>query len=261
MSQTGPFMQALQGGVERKTKLYETAHSKYFVRTIYAGFLLTIGCLVGGVIAGHFQAMSPVLGKIIYSLIFPIGLIVVVFLNGELATSNMMYLTAGAKQGWVSYQKAFQIMLECGVGNWIGTALLVGLASLTIDFSASPYGDFYLAATATKLAKPLLNVFIDGILANVFVNIAIMGQMRMKDDTAKMLFIAALIASFVFLGYDHVVANYAMFLFGQLAGGGFAWSTILLHWLTSFIGNIVGGGFIMGWGYSWLNSDQTVYHD
>src|SRR5699024_12093852 len=45
----------------------------------------------------------PPLGKISYALIFPIGLAMIIYLNGELATSNMMYLFAGAHRRKLSW--------------------------------------------------------------------------------------------------------------------------------------------------------------
>src|SRR5699024_12685061 len=62
------------------------------------------------------------------------------------------------------------------------------------------------------------DLFIDGILANIFVNITIMGQMKMKDDIGRLLFIIAVIFLFVYGGLEHIIANFSLMSIAFFSG-------------------------------------------
>ena len=53
------------------------------------------------------------------------GLAYIVFLNAELVTSNMMFLTAGSFLKKISWRKTAEILLYCTLFNLIG-ALIAG---------------------------------------------------------------------------------------------------------------------------------------
>ena len=61
------------------------------------------GAAAAQVIAG----LNPALSKFFFAFIFTWGLVYILFLNSELATSNMMYLTAGV------YQKKYSPIKSC----------------------------------------------------------------------------------------------------------------------------------------------------
>lgn len=79
-----------------KMRLFEENILKYGVRCLFAGIYLTIGTAFGLVAAQGFVEFSPAIARVVYAIFFTIGLIVIVFLNGELATSNMMMMTISA---------------------------------------------------------------------------------------------------------------------------------------------------------------------
>ena len=64
---------------------------------------------------------------------------------------------------------------------------------------------------AKKLARPSELVLLEGILANVFVNIAILSSIIVKDASAKLWIILSAISMFVFLSNEHIAANFASF--------------------------------------------------
>lgn len=255
------FMSKIDGAVAKKEALFNNSTLRYLLRAIYAGIFLTLPTAIGVLVWDAIAVDFPSLGKISYALIFPIGLAMIVFLNGELATSNMMFLFTGAHRKKVSWSKALTIIVVCTLMNLLGAAfggILFGYSSTAHYFNAD---SAIMTMINAKLDKDIWTLFIDGILANIFVNITIMGQLKMKDDTARFLFIIAVIFLFVYGGLEHLIANFSLMSLAFFAGNEMSLSGILINWVTVFMGNLVGGGIIMGMGYSYLNSHDTPYLD
>ena len=216
---------------------------------MYLTFVTICAALVGT----YFASIHPGLAKITYSITFPIGLMMIVFLNAELATSNMMFMTVGVHQNKLKFSRASMIVIICTLLNLVGAALTAFFMAQTGNAKAMTTDSFIMTMIDSKLSKDFLTLFIEAILANIFVNIAILGQLRSKDDVAKMLFIEVAIFIFVFLGYEHLIANFGLYTMALFTGNQTNIGLILIHWVVVFFGNLVGGGLCMGLGYSWLN--------
>lgn len=255
------FMSKIDGAVAKKEALFDQSKSKYLLRAIYAGIFLTLPTAIGMILWDAIALDYPSLGKITYALIFPIGLAMIIYLNGELATSNMMYLFTGAHRRKVTWSKALTIIVICTLMNLLGAALvgiLIGNSSAAHYFNAD---SAIMTVINAKLGKDIWTLFIDGILANIFVNITIMGQMKMKDDTARLFFIIAVIFLFVYGGFEHIIANFSLMSLAFFSGNEMSLVAVLMNWGIAFIGNLIGGGVIMGLGYSFLNSHDAPYLD
>lgn len=248
-----------------KMRLFEENILKYGVRCLFAGIYLTIGTAFGLVAAQGFVEFSPAIARIVYAIFFTIGLIVIVFLNGELATSNMMMMTISAHRKFFSYKKAAQLLLFCTLGNLIGAYAISFLLGQTTIFNAIDSNHLLYALADGKLAKSVGRLFIEAIIANIIVNIGIMGMLRTKEFIAKFIYLMGTISIFVLLGYEHLIANFSMFGIVQFTNPGalesFTASTILINWIIVLIGNYIGGGLIMGLTHSWLNQNDSQYFD
>ena len=70
---------------------------------------------------------------------------------------------------------------------------------------------------------------------------------------------------FVYMTNEHVVANFAsmsILLFSPFKGAkGFELVNVLRHWGVSYLGNLVGGGLLIGVVYTWLNQTKTNYQE
>ncbi|MFE0441705.1 formate/nitrite transporter family protein [Aerococcus sp. NPDC058936] len=255
------FMSKIDGAVAKKDALFDQSKVRYLLRAIYAGIFLTLPTAIGVLVWDAIAVDYPSLGKISYALIFPLGLAMIIYLNGELATSNMMYLFAGAHRRKLSWSKALTIIFICTCMNLLGAAIvgiIIGHSSIAHYFNAD---SAIMTMINAKFDKDIWTLFIDGILANIFVNITIMGQMKMKDDSGRLLFITAVIFLFVYGGLEHIIANFSLMSLAFFSGNDLDIMAVLINWIFAFMGNLVGGGVIMGLGYSFLNSEETRYLD
>ena len=133
-------------------------------------------------------------------------------------------------------------------------------------FSHLTHDSFLPKLVAKKLARPNELVLLEGILANVFVNIAILSSVLVKDNSAKLWIILSAISMFVFLSSEHIAANFSSFsiikfsiVSDQIAN--FDIPNILRHWGVTFIANLIGGGFLIGLPYAYLNKNEETYVD
>ena len=100
----------------------------------------------------------------------------------------------------------------------------------------------------------------------MFVNIAILSSILIKDSNAKLLIILSAISMFVFLSNEQIAANFSSFsiikfsiVADQIAN--FDIPNILRHWSVTFIANLIGGGFLIGLPYAYLNKNEETYVD
>lgn len=257
------FIKSVTASTVKKESLYDQSKLHYFVRAMYAGAMLVFSTAVGAVAADYINKLFPSFGKFGFAFIFSFGLVWILYLHHELVTSNMMYLTVGAYHKVIKPSKVIQILLFCTVGNIVGSILAGALIGSTSPFQVFTNDSFLITTLTGKLTKDLFLVFLEGITANIFVNIAILGFILGKSDFVKIFIIATAIFSFVFLSYEHVVANFGIVGIVSFTNVGlnFPLSTVIITWLLAWIGNYIGGGLIIGLVYAWYNNDNLTYRD
>lgn len=258
------FVQVIGASVKKKEGLFDQSKARYFVRSMYAGAMLVFATAAGVYAADYLNVGAPHVGKFAYALLFPFGLAFILFLHQELVTSNMMYLTAGTYHRFISVGKSVQILLFCTLGNLLGALLAAALIAHTGAFSQLTAENFIVATVEGKLGKGLGQVFIEAIAANIYVNLAILGYLLAKNEVAKLFIVFGAIFMFVFLGFEHVVANFGsvgLVLFSNYSLSSMAASTIIFAWLVAWIGNYIGGGLLLGLVYAWLNENGMPLND
>lgn len=257
------FIKSIAASAKKKESLFDQSKVHYFVRAMYAGAMLVFSTAGGVIGADYLNAVNPNLGKFAFAFFFAFGLVWILYLHHELVTSNMMYLTAAAYHKLIKPGKVAQILLFCTLGNIVGAIVSGFLIGSSSPFQDLSHSSFLLTTASSKLTKDLLLVFLEAILANIFVNIAILGFILAKTDFAKIFIIVSAIFMFVFLSYEHVVANFGIIGISWFTNVGldFSIGTILIAWLVAWIGNYVGGGLIMGLVYGWYNNDNLSYRD
>ena len=250
----------------KKESLFDQSKFKYAIRSMFAGAFLTFSTAAGAIGADLMNTIVPSLGYFLFPFVFAWGLVYIVFLNAELVTSNMMYLTAGSFLKKISWKKTMLILLYCTLFNLIGALIFGWFFANSSAFSHLTQDSFLPKLVAKKLARPSELVLLEGILANVFVNIAILSSILVKDASAKLWIILSAISMFVFLSNEHIAANFASFSivkFSIVANEvqHFEIANILRHWGVTFVANLIGGGFLIGLPYAFLNKNEETYVD
>lgn len=265
MNPVSPLFEKIDSSIEKKVDLIENSYFRYAVRAMMACLFLTLGTAIAFSIAMKGEAIVHGLGKILYAFMFSWSLVMILYMNAELGTSNMLYMTVGVYRKRINVAMACKILFTCVLFNLIGGIIFASIISLTGPFQDLPADSFMLEAITAKLEKSTLQIVVEGIFANIVVNTAVLVSMRMKDDAGKVSSIIFIIFIFAFLGYEHVIANFPAFTLGFFAShgqlAGMSIGSVLHNLIFAFIGNYIGGGLIMGLGYAWLNDSKSRYVD
>jgi formate/nitrite transporter len=265
MNPVSPLFEKIDTSIKKKADLIETSYLRYAARSAFACLFLTLGSAIAFVIAMKGEEIAHGFGKMLYAFMFSWSLVMILYMNAELGTSNMLYMTVGVYRKRLHFPLAAKILFTCILFNLIGGIIFGILVSMTGPFQGLAPDNYMFEAIAAKLSKSSGQILIEGIFANIVVNTAVLVSMRMKDDAGKILAINFIIFIFAFLGYEHVIANFPAFTLAFAASGGNMDAmtiTNILHNLSlAMVGNYIGGGLIMGLGYAWLNQSKSAYVD
>jgi nitrite transporter NirC len=241
---------AADAGV-RKISQLQHDHLRYILRAVGAGMGLTLVVFVFWTLKQNLRDIS--IGAVIASGFFGVGLMIVVFTNTELFTSNNMYLTVSSAEGRTSWRQAAVLWIFCYFGNLAGailvTLLLVGAGSL----SQLPADHALFDGALHKTEQAGSIIFFKGILANWIVCLAVRIALRCKEEIAKILVLVLIVFIFVYLGFEHSIANMGTFSMAILGGGSLTVGQALHNLLYSTVGNVVGGVLLVGLPFTYLN--------
>lgn len=265
--------QNIQNGI-KKTNL---TTKKLILLGIAAGFFIGIGAEASS-LAMH--GISNVgLARTVAGAVFPIGLMLIVLLGGELFTGNCL-ISMAVYDKKAKLKGMIRNLTIVYISNFIGAALMAWMINNCgqLNFSDGGAGAFTIKVALGKVGIDPMQAIVSGILCNVLVCLAIFMAATAKDVAGKCIAIFFPIFVFVISGFEHCVANMyyipagifaahnplyaakATELYGitaeQLSGLNFG--TIFSNLIPVTIGNIIGGMVFVGLLYWYLYRKKEV---
>lgn len=199
---------------------------------IYAGMAIGFGGMLN-IVANTLLSSAPIWGRILGSLLFPIGLTMVCFFSFNLFTGKIGYLFDNDK----SY---LLFLLFVYIGNILGS-LLMG-AFCRVVFAETPLMDTANTIANGKLFSleflPIIKVFAGSVLCGILVYLAILSYKQFKKVYLKIIGIFLSIGLFVFLKFDHCIANMYYFAFAWTYGNGVTYLALAVVTLGNSLGAI-----------------------
>lgn len=269
------FLEKVYKSVDSKLHKLDYKTTNYALRAMAAGMFLALAYTFCMQLTSDFNAteIAPV-GKILMSYLFGIGLIFIIYFGAELFTSNAMYFSVGLAHKKITVWQMVKILSACWIFNFIGAAfcsfLLVATGLFNEVDGKFPNDAIYTLA-AKKATLPIDQIFFRAILANWVVNVVIFIQAVVKDDTAKLLIVPLGLVPFVYLGFEHSIANFGVFFMTWFTPGaaeaasyhGEAFTTLgaFKNLAVATIGNIVGGGVLVGGYFAYLNRSSIIENE
>jgi len=233
---------------------------------VLAGAFIAFGAMFSTIASATVGAALPFgAERVLAGIAFSLGLVLVVVGGAELFTGDNLMVMAWAG-GRVTLGKMLRAWALVYVGNFIGAAATAALVFLAGHYALGD-GAIGAVALATADAKAALQPFtaiVRGILANVLVCLAVWLSYGAGSATDKVMVIVPPIAAFVAAGFEHSIANMYILPFGlmikywapasfwSLIGHGpgdyaaLDWSALATNLVPVTIGNIIGGGFLVG---------------
>ena len=217
---------------------------RYLLRAVMAGIYLSLIVMVYWALLQGLRT-TP-FGKVIGSCFFGVGLTVIVFTRTELFTSNCFYLTVSTWAGKTTVADAFRILVASWFGNLLG-ALLMGGLFVGADVFAEMSSEHVLFAGALHKAHAAAGVLLwKGVLANFVVCLAIWVALQLREELARLVAIVLVVFIFLYLGFEHSIANMGTFCFAVLGGGDLSLLGVARNLALTTLGNLMGGAILVG---------------
>ena len=178
-------------------------------------------CILLGIMAGAFIAFGGAssnaaihnisnqgLAKALAGTIFPVGLMMIVFVGGELFTGDCLMI-AGVVDKRFSALKMIKTLVIVWLSNLVGAVIIAALVYFSglLDYSNGGLGAFTIKVALGKCTLTPVKAVCSGILCNILVCIAVLMATSAKDIAGKVWAIFFPIWAFVIGGWEHCVAN------------------------------------------------------
>ena len=258
---------AEEAGVYKATKHPMTT----FYLAITAGVFISIAFVFYITATTGTAEMPYGISKLIGGICFSLGLILCVICGADLFTSTVLIVVAKAS-GRISWGQLAKNWLNVYVGNLLGALLFVLLIWLSGEYMVDNvlWGLNVLQTADHKLHHTFIEALSLGILANLMVCLAVWMSYSGHSLMDKALIMVLPVGMFVASGFEHSIANMFMIPMGIVVrhfGSPEFWHAIgaspeqfshltIMNFITDnlipvTIGNIIGGGILVGLTY-WI---------
>lgn len=256
---------AEDAGVYKATKQPLTT----FFLAITAGVFISIAFVFYITATTGSASMPYGMAKLIGGICFSLGLMLVVVCGADLFISTVLTVIAKAS-GRITWKQLACNWCNVYVGNLFGALFFVALIWFAGEHMVAngAWGLNVLQTAEHKVEHTFVEAFCLGVLANLMVCLAVWMSYSGRTLTDKMFAMILPVGMFVASGFDHSIANMFMIPMGIVIKNfaapefweaiGKAPSQFELLTLHNFIvdnlipvtlGNIVGGGFLVGLTY------------
>ena len=238
--------------------------SRTLLLSFFAGLFIACGACASST-AMH-DVASVGLSRFVCGLIFPVGLLMIMFVGGELFTGDCM-LAFGAMHGRCRVSSVARTLVLVYVGNFVGALLLAALAAFggQYNFSSGLLGAFTIKVALGKATMSFVPGLLSGIICNIFVCAAVLMSNSASDPAGRVLAVYFPVMAFAVSGTEHCVANMyyipagifaltnptyrqmAMDTYGYTAEqlGQLNWMGLIRNEIPVTIGNIIGGMLVI----------------
>jgi formate/nitrite transporter len=242
----------------------------HLILAIFAGIYIGFGAALSLKIAGNLDPGWGNMVKLIFGLLFPIGLLMVLCAGASLFTGDVMYMSASLANKDIGPWKCFKFLSISYVGNLAGSILLAWMvfkSGIMLDNVDGNYSlvNYAINLSNAKTTLPFMTAFLRGILCNWLVCLAIFMSLTSDDAISKAALMWPPITAFVAMGMEHSVANMFFIPLGIFLGESEiireAGIIVTSSWQSFFsqnllpvtLGNIVGGSIFTAFPYLYLS--------
>jgi formate transporter len=247
--------------------------TKHPLKTFYLA--ITAGVFISIAFVFYITATTGTAGvpfgfaKLVGGICFSLGLMLVVVCGADLFTSTVLIVVAKAS-GRITWKQLGLNWLNVYVGNLIGALFFVALMWFAGEYMTAngAWGLNVLQTADHKLHHTFVEAVCLGILANLMVCLAVWMSYSGRSLMDKMFAMVLPVAMFVASGFEHSIANMFMIPLGIVIKNFAApefWQAVgaapeqfsnltVSHFITDnlipvTIGNIIGGGLLVGLTY------------
>lgn len=230
------------GLAEGKADVLKRYPAKFFIRAIMAGVFVGAAMIFSNAVTNTFLESDPAFGKFMAAIVFSLGVLLIIFVGGELFTGNNLTMMFGVLEKRVSWKQVGQVWLVSYFGNFIGCIILALFFALA---GVAGTKEYYETIMEGKMALTLSEIFFRAIMCNFFVCLAGLCGVKCKGESVKFLMIVMCIATFVISGFEHCIANMANFATALFLGYKYHIGELIVRLLVATAGNMFGGTILL----------------
>ena len=240
---------------QKKAKAAKDNLGKYVGRGVVTGFYIMVAIILSYTTGAILYPKYPEVSKVIVAATFCFAIALIVFLSGELFTGNNFVMCVGMFKKKVNLSTTLKIWLLTFIGNSIG---LIIFAYLFIKSGASlSLIQHYIEGVAyAKLELTPMQMILRGILCNFSVCLAYLSGLKMKTESGKLAMMFFAVFAFIISGLEHSIANVGVFSVAYFAFGGLPMGLVFKNLFFVIIGNIIGGGLLLGGSLVYISVDE-----
>ncbi|MGC4983888.1 formate/nitrite transporter family protein [Streptomyces sp. DT193] len=236
----------------KKSRLVRSP-ARYLVSAMLAGIYIGVGEILLLSVAGPLEAGHSGAVRLVEGAVFPVALLLVLFAGADLFTSQCMTMTFGVLSRRTRWADLARVWVMSLVGNLVGAvvfALFIGMAG---TLESGPASSLLGSLLATKEAASGGQLFARAVLCNMLVCLAVWMFTRASGDGAKATMVWWPVFAFVASGFEHSIANMALFSLG-IVNGQAGVGDLARNLAFTVPGNIVGGAVLVAAAY-WFAND------
>lgn len=222
--------------------------SELLLLGILAGLIL--GCAAAAAATASFCMPNLSLTRFVSSLVFPIGLVVIVFTGSELFTGNcLIYISVLDKKASLAGMARNLVLVY--FGNFIGCASVAAVYAFGGAFDNSALAAAAVSTANAKCSLGFGQAFFLGAFCNLMVCLGVVCAISAKSAAGKAIGAYVPVCLFIICGFEHSIANmyfvpaglFALMRGGELpAAANLSWINFALNNLVPVtLGNIAGG--------------------
>ncbi|AIQ72097.1 MULTISPECIES: formate/nitrite transporter family protein [Paenibacillus] len=239
----------------KKQKIFRQSVMRYIARAMLASMFIGFGVIVAFKTGNYFFMEQSPFAYPMAAITFGAAIILISFGGGDLFTGDTFYYTYTALRRKMKWSEVVRMWIMSYIGNILGAAVFALLIFLTGLFYSSDVNGFLLYVVEHKMEAPAGQLFFRAILCNWLVCMAFFIPMNMKGDGAKMFAMVLFVFCFFISGYEHSIANMCTFAIALVLDhpGTVSWYGVFHNLVPVTIGNLIGGGVLMGVMYYYVN--------
>ncbi len=205
-TQTNSPSEILEGNIKTEVKRVNMPIFKLVLLGILAGMFIAGGAAASNVAMHNISNVG--LARLVAGVIFPVGLMMIVIVGGELFTGDCL-LILGIMDKKYNVLQAIKVLVIVFITNLLGSVIIAFIVyeSGQFNYTDGLLGAFTIKVALSKTGLSFTNAFCSGILCNIFVCLAVLMAASSKQVSGKILGIFFPIMAFVVSGYEHCVAN------------------------------------------------------
>ena len=239
----------------KKQKIFRQSVLRYIARAMLASMFIGFGVIVAFKTGNYFFMENSPFAYPMAAITFGAAIILISYGGGDLFTGDTFYYTYTALRRKMKWAEVVRMWIMSYIGKILGAAAFALLIYLTGLFYSSDVNGFLLYVVEHKMGAPAGQLFFRAILCNWLVCMAFFIPMNIKGDGAKMFAMVLFVFCFFISGYEHSIANMCTFAIALVLDhpGTVSWNGVVHNLVPVTIGNLIGGGILMGVMYYYVN--------